>query len=69
MLDKIPEAKIDLGHLDRDIAKSDINMGYESLNRFVVHITDKTERDKDVSLILKRDGLTWKLAGIDISKV
>lgn len=69
MLDKIPEAKIDLGHLDRDIAKSDINMGYESLNRFVVHITDKADRSKDVSLILKRDGLTWKLAGIDISKV
>ena len=69
MLDKIPEAKIDLGNLDRDIAKSDINMGYESLDRFVVHITDKVDRSKDVSLILKRDGIAWKLAGIDISKL
>ena len=69
MLDKIPEAKIDLGNLDRDIAKSDINMGYESLDRFVVHITDKVDRSKGVSLILKRDGIAWKLAGIDISKL
>lgn len=69
MLDKIPEAKLDLGNLDRDIAKSDINMGYESLDRFVVHITDKVDRSKDVSLILKRDGIAWKLAGIDISKL
>ena len=69
MLDKIPETKLDLGNLDRDIAKSDINMGYESLDRFVVHITDKVDRSKDVSLILKRDGIAWKLAGIDISKL
>jgi Protein of unknown function (DUF2939) len=66
---KVPGAKIDLANLDRDIAKSDINMGYESLDRFVVHITDKVDRAKDVSLILKRDGLAWKLSGIDISKL
>ncbi len=69
MLDQITEAKIDLRHLDRDIAKSDIKMGYESFDRFVIHITDKVDRAKDVSLILKRDGLAWKLAGIDISKL
>jgi hypothetical protein len=69
MLDKVPDAKIDLSNLDRDIAKSQITMGYESLDRFVVHITDKVDRTKDVSLILKRDGLAWKLSGIDISKV
>jgi Protein of unknown function (DUF2939) len=69
MFDKIPEAKIDLSRLDKDIAKSNIRMGYESLDRFVVHITDKVDRSKDVSLILKRDGLAWKLSGIDISKV
>ncbi len=69
MLDKISEAKIDLANLDRDIAKSDINMGYKSLDRFVVHITDKVDRSKDVSSILKRDGIAWKLAGIDISKL
>ena len=66
---KVSGAKIDLANLDRDIAKSDIKMGYESFDRFVVHITDKVDRFKDVSLILKRDGLAWKLAGIDISKL
>jgi Protein of unknown function (DUF2939) len=69
MLDKVPDAKIDLSNLDKDIAKSKITMGYESLDRFVVHITDKVDRSKDVSLILKRDGLAWKLSGIDIAKV
>ncbi len=66
---KVPGAKIDLANLDRDIAKSDIKMGYESLDRFVVNITDKVDRSKNVSLILKRDGLAWKLAGIDLSKL
>ncbi len=69
LFDKIPEAKIDLTQLDRDLAKSNISMGYESFDRFVVRITDKANRAKDVSLILKRDGLVWKLAEIDISKV
>jgi Protein of unknown function (DUF2939) len=69
MLDKIPGAKIDLSNLERDLTKSEIDMGYESFDRFVVHITDKVDRTKDVSLILKRDGIAWKLAGIDISKV
>jgi hypothetical protein len=66
---KVPGAKIDLANLEQDLARSDINMGYESLDRFVVHITDKRDRSKDVSLILKRDGLAWKLAGIDISRL
>jgi Protein of unknown function (DUF2939) len=66
--DKIPEAKIDLSNLDRDINKSDLTMGYESFDRFVVRITDKVDRSKNVSLILKRSGLGWKLAGIDIAK-
>jgi Protein of unknown function (DUF2939) len=69
MQDKVPGAKIDLSNLEKDIAKSDVKMGYESLDRFVVHITDKVDRSKDVSLILKRDGLAWKLCGVDISKV
>jgi hypothetical protein len=66
---KVPGAKIDLANLEQDLARSDINMGYESLDRFVVHITDKSNRSKDVSLILKRSGLAWKLSGIDISKL
>jgi Protein of unknown function (DUF2939) len=67
--DKVPGAKIDLANLERDIAKSDIKMGYESIDRFVVHITDKVDRSKDVSLVLKRNGLAWKLSAIDISKL
>ncbi len=69
MQDKVPGAKIDLTNLEKNIADSEVKMGYESLDRFVVHITDKIDRTKDVSLILKRDGLAWKLSGIDISKV
>ncbi|WP_310418511.1 DUF2939 domain-containing protein [Chamaesiphon sp. OTE_8_metabat_110] len=69
MFDKIPEARIDLTQLNKDLAKSNITMGYESFDRFVVHITDKVNRSKDVSLVLKRDGLAWKLSAIDISKV
>jgi Protein of unknown function (DUF2939) len=69
MQDKVPGTKLDLANLEKDMAKADINMGYESLDRFVIHITDKVDRSKDVSLILKRDGLAWKLSGIDISKV
>lgn len=69
MQDRVPGAKIDLSNLEKDISKSDVKMGYESLDRFVVHITDKVDRSKDVSLILKRDWLAWKLAGVDISKV
>jgi Protein of unknown function (DUF2939) len=70
MQDKLPGgAKIDLGNLEKSIADSEVKMGYESIDRFVVHITDKADRAKDVSLILKRDGLSWKLSEIDISKV
>jgi Protein of unknown function (DUF2939) len=69
MLDQLPETKLDLINLDRDIARSDIKMGYESFDRFVIRITNKVDQTKDVSLILKRSGLAWKLAGIDISKL
>jgi Protein of unknown function (DUF2939) len=69
MQDKAPETKIDLNSLGKNLAKSDVTMGYESFDRFVVHITDKVNRAKDVSLILKRDGFAWKLSGIDISKL
>ena len=69
MLDRVSGAKIDLSNLEKDLEKSEIGMGYESFDRFVVHIIDKVDRTKDVSLILKRDGIGWKLAAIDISKV
>jgi hypothetical protein len=69
MLDKVPGATIDLNDLEKNIAASEVKMGYESFDRFVVRITDRVDRTKDVSLILKRDGLAWKLSGIDISKV
>jgi hypothetical protein len=69
LLDKFPGTKIDMSNLDRDLAKSQITMGYESFDRFVVHITDKVDRTKDVSLVLTRDGIGWKLSQIDISKL
>ncbi|WP_309733290.1 DUF2939 domain-containing protein [Chamaesiphon sp. OTE_75_metabat_556] len=69
LLDKFPGNKIDMSNLDRDLAGSQITMGYESFDRFVVHITDKVDRTKDVSLVLTRDGIGWKLSQIDISKL
>jgi Protein of unknown function (DUF2939) len=69
LLDKFASPKIDLSNLDKDVAKSQITMGYESFDRFVVHITDKADRTQDVSLILTRDGIGWKLSKIDISKL
>ena len=69
MQDKVPGAKVNLPDLEKNMADSDIKMGYESLDRFVVHFTGKVDRTKAVSVILKRDGLAWKLSGIDISKV
>jgi hypothetical protein len=69
MQDKVPGAKVNLPDLEKNMADSDIKMGYESVDRFVVHFTGKVDRTKAVSVILKRSGLAWKLSGIDISKV
>ncbi len=69
MQDKVPGAKIDIADLEKNIADSEVKMGYESLDRFVVRIVDKVDGSKEVSLVLKRNGLAWKLAGVDISKV
>ncbi len=69
MLDQLPEARLNLVNLDRDIAKSDIKMGYESFDRFVIRITNKVDRTKDATVILTRSGLAWKLSGIDISQL
>lgn len=69
LLEKIPDVKIDLSELERDMAKSQIEMGYVAFDRFVVHIRDKTDRQKDVRLTLNRDGLSWKLTDIDISQI
>lgn len=69
MQDKVQGAKIDFDDLDRKLAAAQVRMGYESFDRFVVRIVDKVDRNKAVSLILRRYGLTWKLAGIDISQV
>ncbi len=69
MQDKVQGAKIDLDDLDRKLAAAQVRMGYESFDRFVVHIVDKVDRDRVVSFVLQRYGLTWKLSGIDISQV
>ena len=66
MQDKIPGAKIDIADLEKNMADSQVEMGYESIDRFVVHISDKVDRSKQVKLILQRDGFSWKLAGVNI---
>jgi hypothetical protein len=42
-------------------------MSYESFDRFVVNVAEKSAPAKDVKLIFKRDGLSWKLSAIDLS--
>lgn len=66
---QIPKTEFDFNELEKQAERSNMQMGYESLDRFVIHITDRLEPEKQVTLILKRDGLAWKLSGIDISKV
>ena len=69
MQDKIPSSKLDVANLEKNIADSEIELKYESLDRFVMLITDKVDRAKTVSLILKRTGFSWKLSEVNISKV
>lgn len=66
MQDKIPGAKIDIANLEKNMHDSQIDMGYESIDRFVVNISDKVDRSKQVKLILQRDGFSWKLAGVNM---
>ena len=66
MQDKIPGAKIDIADLEKNMADSQIDMGYESIDRFVVNISDKVDQSKQVKLILQRDGFSWKLAGVNM---
>jgi Protein of unknown function (DUF2939) len=38
--------------------------GYESMNRFALRFVDRESRDERIALILRRDGLGWKLSGV-----
>lgn len=69
MQDKIPGARLDVSELEKNIADSEIQMKYESLDKFVIIVTDKKDRAKTVNLTLNRTGFDWKLAGVNISKV
>lgn len=64
---RIPEAEFNFEELEQQAERSKMNMGYESLNRFAIHITDINDPDKKVIVVLKRDGLAWKLSEVDIS--
>jgi hypothetical protein len=42
--------------------------GYEGLNRFAVRYLDKETGGEQFALILRRDGLQWKLSGVRFGK-
>jgi hypothetical protein len=66
---RISPAQFNFNELEKQAERSNMRMGYESPDRFVIYITDQIEPEKEIALILKRHGLDWKLSGIDISKV
>lgn len=41
-----------------------VERGYEGLNRWVVSYRDRESGREQVALIMRRDGLAWKLAGV-----
>lgn len=42
-----------------------LKKGYEGLNTFVVHVTDKDSGKERVALVMTRDGIaSWKLSGV-----
>jgi hypothetical protein len=67
--EKLPEAKFKLSEVEKNIDRSRVQMSYESFDRFVVKVAENTQPQKDVRLIFKRDGLSWKLSEIDLSQV
>jgi hypothetical protein len=38
--------------------------GYEGMGRFEVRYVDRESGDERIALIMRRDGLDWKLTGV-----
>ena len=43
---------------------TDMEMGYESLDRFIVKVRDKQKRTNEFTMVWQRTGFTWKLSAI-----
>ena len=52
------------GPVDRDKIFADAKLGYDSLDTFSVRVPN--EKGEELRLILKRQGLSWKLANVVI---
>ncbi len=44
--------------------ESSLSMGYETLNQFVVRVSNKDKTAGETLLVFSRDGLTWKLSAV-----
>ncbi|MCL4454433.1 MAG: DUF2939 domain-containing protein [Deinococcus sp.] len=53
-----------LGKSSSKDSDTKFSMGYESLNRFVVHARNKTSPQDDLQLVFTRSGLSWKLSAV-----
>lgn len=52
-------------NVDPQEVLSNVSYGFESLNRFAVHVPNK-DTGQEVDLILTRSGLTWKLSEVEV---
>jgi hypothetical protein len=44
----------------------DVQLGYESLNRFVVRVSPKDKPEQKTALVFLREGLSWKLNAVEL---
>lgn len=46
--------------------REDVKIGrrYEAADRFIVQYSDRESGDERISLVMRRDGLRWRLAGV-----
>lgn len=54
----------DDGDEGKEESRMERDRRYEGLNRFAVRYLDPETGAEQIALILRRDGLTWKLAGV-----
>lgn len=44
----------------------DTDMGYKSLNQFNITLKDKKQADKNMNVVMQREGLSWKIKAVEL---
>jgi Protein of unknown function (DUF2939) len=50
-------------------SEPDLALGYESFNRFVVRVSPKEKPEQKTTLVMLREGLSWKLNAVELPTV